>query len=397
MPAHELTAYGDKELWYVTGSIPEGDWSLPIHVHRYSCNDKKFVRVVPIVAMPAQSAKLKELFSDSSIWSENGQYMVESEQFESIAHKAPGVTPECYRHWPGVETRVPTAFQVQVQASDEPEPENEAGRFLDYVHRKTGISRKLIKMAWWAMAEAAPEWLLTEHKPIDLGYATIYPIPYRADWKDLLLLKDTTIGPVFKLPQEDRDRELAMRGYPAHMWNGDLMAVNLLTHRFYWTLEIVPNKTFEQRSEQVEITQVKFGSNRYVERYEAILAKLLPSILSVFGSWLSKIALPIAKIREGRSSGTRRLAPVNRKRSYYNPNKGILPRIPKYSKGPNNKELCFKKKLRPAFVGVQPVPNIPPGTNDVRECKEPNHVDQSENGTPRDPGLPLPPATQGET
>lgn len=382
MADHELTAYGDKELWYVTGSINEGDWSLPIYIYRYSCDGRQFVRIAPILPLPPQSQKLKELFSDCSIWNQNGQYMVEAPVFEQKAHKAPGVTPDCYRKWPGVESKVPAALQVQVQASDEPEPQDDAARFLDYVHKQTGVSRKLLKLAWWSMAETAPQWLFAEHRPIDLGYAVLHPVPYRVDWKEILLKQDPAIAQDFKLPPGEREQALQRQGFMARLATGDLMAIDAITHRVHWTLECIPTKTLEQRCEQIEITQIRFGVTRYIERYEKILANLLPTIVSIFGAWLPKMALPFAKIRAGTRAGSRRMVPTRPEKREYERPRGLPTRI--------KKPLPWQKNL-PQIIPAQvanrlpPVPPLLPGDDGVWDCQEgwdrpDGNMDKSTNG-----------------
>jgi hypothetical protein len=138
-----FTPYGDKELWYITGVVPEGEWSLPLWVHRYRMEGREFVKVNPINLLPPQADKIKGLLKDRAVWNQAGSFLVEFESFQAIAHKAPGVTPACYRKWPGEEGKVPNDEQHNIKAWTTPEPESKPQSFLKYVAQRRGISYNL--------------------------------------------------------------------------------------------------------------------------------------------------------------------------------------------------------------------------------------------------------------
>ena len=59
------------------------------------------------------------------------------------------------------------------------------------------ISLPQMKLVWEVMQEQMPEMMVNKHDSIDLGFAEIFPIPYRANWKNGLHDEFKTIGQEF--------------------------------------------------------------------------------------------------------------------------------------------------------------------------------------------------------
>lgn len=82
---------------------------------------------------------------------------------------------------------------------NDPESELEAPpdqkEFLEkfwQLYQPTGSFDELL-LLWHAITTFALDWLVNEKKELSLGFATIVPLPYRPNWKDLKLENDGSL------------------------------------------------------------------------------------------------------------------------------------------------------------------------------------------------------------
>lgn len=374
MDLKTLHAYGDKELWYMTGEIPEGSWSIPFWVHRFEYEGRQLVRVVPISVLPFQAEHIARAFSDRAMWKQNGSYLVEAELLARLAHKAPGVTPEFYRRWPGQEPGVPQRNQLQIasQVTDPLPDEDDDETFFKYLAKRRGLSYNLIKLVWWGIQEEGAKWMLTRQRPINLGFVKLYPFPFRANWKEVVLSKHPTLGATLKKPPEERDRILEERGFMADICCGENISLDSTTHTIRWVIEAVPDKKWGEEVSRTEAVVSRFGREKYVGRYEELIAKLVPQIMEALHSYLNAVSKPFALVRN--LSGLRGRSLVSHFGKKQLPNKAAQNRpisvvvsdnligLGEYSNPPD---------LSQEVEVLHEVPPIPPEINDVREPVQP--------------------------
>lgn len=303
-----LEQYGDKELWFITGEIPEGQWSIPMWVNRYKSGNSEFVRVTPIAVLPHQMEKLDKILRGKSIWNKGNSFILEDGDFTRVANKAKGVTPEFYRKWPGIEAGVPQSQQTQVVTWKEPDPPNT--QFLKYLSERRGISYNLIKMVWWGICEEAPFWMVGERKPIDLGFVVLYPFPFRPNWKEVMLSKHPNASPIFEMNKSERDTNLLKCGFLADLCSGHNISMNMDDHTINWTIEAVPQKAWEDECHRMELIRLSTGKQAYTSIYERIIKNLLPSAIEAMGSYFEKIVKPFACVRNSSTLGGRYLVPT---------------------------------------------------------------------------------------
>ena len=66
-----------------------------------------------------------------------------------------------------------------------------------------------MKLVWEVMQEQMLEMMVNKHDSIDLGFAEIYPIPYRANWKNGLYDEFKSLGQDFKGKSHEACVEIA--------------------------------------------------------------------------------------------------------------------------------------------------------------------------------------------
>ena len=71
------------------------------------------------------------------------------------------------------------------------------------------ISLPQMKLVWEVMQEKMLDQLINQQRSIDLGFAEIYPVPYRANWKNGLHDEFKNIGQDFKGKGHDACVEIA--------------------------------------------------------------------------------------------------------------------------------------------------------------------------------------------
>lgn len=375
-----LTAFGDKELWYVTGSIPEGPWSLPLWVHRYSCSTdpEEYVRLHPIAILPFQAEHIARLFDPICLWSKGGSYLIRATSLERLAHKAPGVTPDFYRQWPGWESSVPKRQQIAVK-NDEPDPTDRS--FLQYLSTKRGISYALIKLVYWAIRDEGADWMIGQKKPIDLGFVTLYPTPFRANWKDSMLTQHPSAPLLFKNQNlHERNRELVETGFIADLCSARNIAIDPTSHTIRWSIEAIPNQEWAEANDRIESLRLtRSGKTHYVAEYEKTLHYLLSSLLHAFTAFLGQIALPIAILRHGRLHGRRSLVPYLKRPRSTKPVRKLPCRVVISDQLLSLDDPDYY--IHPPPAPLPALPPVLPPTIDLREPAQQPVLDQSTNPT----------------
>lgn len=296
----ELVPIADRELWVV---VEKGkDFQLPVYCDPYSSNGNTCTHYVvrPAIDLLAEPhAELEAQLRKHDVAGTRSYWVIEREVLPNVAKKAPGITPAYYFRWKN--TEVP---QIQLDGEQLPDKPNAANSFLEFVAKRSAINFSTIRVVWSEIERLALDWLLDKQQPLYFNFMHIYPVPYRVNWKEIMLAKHPGSVALFRKAElEERDALLASCGFIQDLASTDMLAMHR-RHCFQWTLECVPTDRWRKQSVEVELTRLGIkGAARYASYYEGRLRYHLAHILTIYKAWLGQMAHPVGKLGESRISG----------------------------------------------------------------------------------------------
>lgn len=381
-----LESFGDRELRVVKITLPEGEAVIPVFVVFYRAEKKEFAKIAPAIGLyPEQATRLEYHFVTVNEWKRRDIFLIQRKHLSKLTETVSGITPAYYYRWPGKDFPMPSADKLKVNGEEIQPIPDDAEDFLDYVHKKRGIDRNVLRLAWTAVSKEAASWLLKRKKPINLGFVNIFAVPYRANWKEILLARFPNALWWFRHNVNKEGvfhDQLAQADFEHKLADLTLMAIHNRDHYIHWTMEAVPSKDWEEDVAELERERKSGGNTAYVRHHEKTLADLLPRTLEVFTRYVEKTCRPFPQICNGSVDGSKKFIPY----------RGKTDNIPQFGKsirvsivtndGPaklgSSREF---QPIQPAVVpGMQRLPRLLPATNDVREPVERREVDKPANG-----------------
>lgn len=398
-----LEPFDDKQLRIVRITLPEGEGIIPVFCIFYRSGKSEFVKIAPAVGLyPEQASRLEYHFAIHNEWKKRDTFLIQRRHLGNLTDTVSGITPSYYYRWPGKSAPVLAGEKLRVNGEEIQPIPDDAESFLEYVHKKRGIDRNVLRLAWSAISKEAATWLLKKRKPINLGFVNLYAVPYRANWKEILLAKFPNALWWFKnnVNREGKfNDQLAQANFQHELTDLCLMAIHGRDHYVYWTMEAVPSEQWESDVAELELARKSGGNTAYVKHHEKTVADLLPRILEVFTAYVQKTCRAFPKICGGTLDGSQKLVPY----------RGSGDRLPSFGKNipvrivtpdgpPKLGQSSQFEVIQPAFVkGLQNLPRLLPATDDVREPVERREVDKQTNGTGGNGGVPLSHATEIKT
>lgn len=391
----ELESFGDVELRICKGrTLPANEeWFLPVFVRYFRNELIEYGRVAPALPLTAEQARyLAQHFSLHNKWKREDVFLVDRKFVDLLTYRAAGITPAYYFKWPGQEApidkktlRIP-ADDLETQVPDDTE------NFIGYLHRRCHIDMSVCRMVISAIMREAPSWLMAKKKPVDLGFVKIYAVPYRANWKEILLARFPNAYWWMKYRSKPGfENGLDNENVRAQMAAVEMQAIHGSHHYLHWTLEVVPTEDWEKAVREHEKMKMASGRTEYVKSVERTIESLSSTILEIFTSYLEKVARSFPKLVAGRRPGSKKLVP------YRGPTK-VLPKIgqnipcrivvnldPKQiGEGDDPKVL-----VRPAAIKVSKVSPLLQADHDVRGPILEAELVKPENEQIRTGGLPV--------
>lgn len=232
--------------------------------------------------------------------------------------------------------------------------------------------------------------LVNRKLPINMLFMTLYALPCRSNWQNILLKDDpqkalltvTSASHIYKTPSPYPRAVIARMG--KKLIGGKLLAWNKKSSRVLWTVNVF-HKPMWYRMVACAENQANYRWGRrngrpYLWYVRDTLKHLVPVIIKLYGQFLTHISLPIVPLSNSHAKQFRDDMPSGRVRDVSKEVRSPddLPDVV----GPHASRTGDPFDL-PAEDGALPdMPVLPPGANDVRE-----HPDVG-NGEPG--GVPLP-------
>lgn len=396
----DLIPSSDRELWYITSV--DDSWSLPVYADPFTIKGQEFYLVQPALALIKRqlTALLDVIERHHSGMSDDGSYKMWflKSVWESIAKKAPGITPKYYYKWDNkTDVGRKTAHVAQFSpATDGVTAEQE--KFIDFIVSKYALlDKQQVKHFFRAFVYFGVEWLGYYHKPINFGLFRIEPIPYRANWKEAIYSTEADL--VKKRVGHDvprtwlarmRDNEIKRKDWvdehrPLMMMDAKLLDVDWVEHFCHWHLELIEDEQWTAKITEYESEARKLkGPGTYAAHIVRCIQKTETAILRALSAWVKKISKPCGSLEPCRGASGQCIVPF----------KGfnhLLKIGPKHSLLPvvvdDDKMLVEANATPPVEAPVEvvrKVPNLLAETGNMRESGEalgePDHGGMGVNG-----------------
>lgn len=298
----------DKQLWIYAA----GEYRVPVYATPGSVNGKKHWRIVAAVFLkPIPFDALSAILHPLAINKFAGYWIIPEDKF--VAAKADGVTPEYYFKEPTTPPKKApkTAFALAEAVAVEKEA-SYSDDFIKDVWQRTAICElATLRLIWLTLCQEMPRWMMNQNKPINIGWARMVALPYRVNWKQIVLARFPRIWAFLKLPDKKMISNIEMTDFPLEMISTSLTALSkagLNQKTIRWTVELEPNALWWEYQDTVELRVLEAtGKHAYIKRYASLLHRMYPLALEIFRSFVKQTTLPSASILRRRGHRGREL------------------------------------------------------------------------------------------
>ena len=322
-----LSGIRDRELWYAEGGSydedGQPDWRFPIFVDwKTTAGGVEYASLFPAVCPTAQLAlKLKALFEVYDKLHRSNHWLVRAEVVPAILKKAPGITPERYYRCDG-KAQKPISYTKETMPNGR-QPKHLRNNFggdrglILRIAEECGLQSSVVKIVMDGLNKVAARVLIDDHMVMDLGFAKLIAVPFRANWKEIVCFKLRKLGllGVLKEGGTNLESENDSAGLPEILCSPNNIALRREKERKFaqkgyhdmtridYSIEVVTSKRFEEEVAKVECRQRSIGHTAYVSYYEKTVERIHDSILEILRAYRKKIGYPFARVCDSSRSG----------------------------------------------------------------------------------------------
>lgn len=301
--AERLTQDDCEELWLIS----QDDWVLPVSAIPVTSGDKKLYAVADVIGFDRhQWEAVHAILTPASVGIDGIFWIIPRIGLSAVATKAQGIHPKWYVKWQGrspVKPKLEFGLEQQIET---PEPTAATREFIDHIALKArALSREDVLFVWECIVSEIPKWLTEKRKPISFGYFSIWALPYRTNWKQVLLAKYPNVASTMRMSKEKRNARLSLTTFERDIQHTDLVEFHADTKTIGWTIEAVPTKHWDEWIQDAESKRRKhLGPTNYAKVWSRLIWKLQNIIYDLFGSFVAKTVLPCAEpVKRGGSGG----------------------------------------------------------------------------------------------
>lgn len=321
MATLQAQAAGDKQLWILEAS----DCRLPAYVQPFVTQRGKEVWAV----WPAKNLfhpanqRFYELLSVRSIGrAEKMVFLDDFDVLQTMMKKAEGVTPDYYYEWNGQKGHSEEISPAEIEPNDFPTGLDD--HFLrEVVSRTQVVELPALKIIWAAIVQVALQWLITYRRPINMGFCTMFALPYRTNWKSILMGAFPHAYQCFSRPKCKQAEALEEMGIRRSFRWVQLLSVRKKGHLCNWKLEVIPNEVWDEATTNVDRKKKRAGEAVYSKYIAKAMDKQRRLSAAALGRFIVGAVVPSGKIREG-PGGSQQIVP-------HTPKGGISPKPAKRS------------------------------------------------------------------
>lgn len=279
------------EIWIVSYE----DWSLPVQVQWLEQSDVASVNLCPTV--PLLGLQTKALKDRLSMLGEfrNESWWILKTVLNANGKKITG-DPELFVVWRPIEARVKYRSGEQNKNRDE--------FFAEYA--RTGIINDPGKaeVVFISFQKHMISWMLNHQRPVDLGFCDLYPVPYRPNWKQLLLQRVQGLRAAGRLKHlTNRDmaqmtvEKMVKEGIADEMIDPKFLFWCKKDGHMYWSIEARPRSMWWRMVKAVEMAKKnKRHGALYLESVADTMKRCLPHSLELYVAHLHQISIPFVRL-----------------------------------------------------------------------------------------------------
>jgi len=369
-----LKPVGDVELWYAEAD--DCSWRLPIHVEwkQDSSNGNLYGLILPGTCFyHNQSIVMNDLLGRHSLEDRQDRWLVPHSSIEGLLRKAPGIHAEFYYYWPDDgQPPVPSHRGLSVPVRQRPA---RFGSFVEFVSAQRGLPADVVQAVLTAIGQVGTRWLVEYHQPIDLGFVQLLAVPFRVNWKEIVLFKgkpNNLIKALLSIRRECRHRLTAMR-FPATLCSPQNIALcgGVRAARIDYSIEAMTTPGFDKAVERIEEERIQAGN--YVAQYSKSIEKLYESIIDCLAHYAQKTQAAWAAVRKGGDGSDPSFVPtvarVVNGVCLTNLPVDIIPTGSDFSVFIEKQEPRRRRNLPAKTHEVPPVSAVPQGIANVRKSK----------------------------
>ena len=285
----------DTELWVISGDT----WTIPVKCRYCEFNGTEYLHVFPAVALGfAQSSCLesvvKRLGGEIEV---KAGWAVPAEAMRQQFRKADGITPEFYFKWSGDTAKTPTPEQIEVKVKER-QAKLDCSAFIKHVAQASGLDEGTLTLAWIAITQQIPSWLLMGNT-LNLGFSRLLAVPYRKNWKEILLTRYPTLKKALMIKNPKRLLSMAFTAASRMVRMSELTESHERRGRtvFSWTIEVLHDSGWEKTCDQVEgDAAARLGPLAYVKRWANRVSQIEDSIYEVLAEQIQKETAPTCRV-----------------------------------------------------------------------------------------------------
>lgn len=355
----------DEELWLLEAP----GWVMPLRVSFGEYDGQPHFHALNAIQLGfTQVAVLEARMADLGARPARRGWILPQAAIEQMT-KAPGITPEFYFKWDGVaaergglrEEVVGEAIRKGEKAKADATP------FLAHVARTSGIDIGSLQLVWLAVTQSIPGWL-TSGNSMNLGCCQLVSVPYRRNWKQLLLARCPGLKKSLLLTGAKQKAALVLSSASRFLRLTELTECRTRGERmlFTHTIEVLHDPSWEKTCEQVELEAAgRLGSIGYVKRWANRVAQLESTIYDLLAAATSKETAPTCRVLWRRGSRGMRFVQAS-------PSVLGVPPVVDCDDGGNTSVDDFLSvtdtaaHLEEAFTRVLEMPDVRPKESDVR-------------------------------
>lgn len=259
-------------------------WRLPIHVERIEDSPCYRANIPDIPLLRLQREVMHKRLGQIAQRMGDNEWLFEGESLLKNTDPTMQQDPEEVVVWNR------TGFSQEL--SDRAKTQNEG--FLVLLV-KAGIFKSLpeARVMWNLFAKAILTYMVNERQPVDLLVCTLYPVPYRENWKEIIRrkLRDVKASAFFERQQfispeiADVKVQTISGAYYGRMW-------------LRWSLEVVPSKWFGDNFELREQRRRTVLRREYEQDIVDTLMAHKDMGVKLYARYLEKIRAPFPLLRD---------------------------------------------------------------------------------------------------
>lgn len=323
MDISEYTVHRDKQLWlYETN-----DGCLPVFVREVTTeSEDRFLWIVwPALHFlhAAHKAFYNHMHQIAKARSEKFLIFDDHSLIQATFRQAYGVTPEFYHRWGGaqVDDADPTIPAEEHPPADAEEiPKDVDEDFLREVVSRTQICNvESMRIIFRAITQVAVNWMLSKRRPINFGFMTVFAVPYRQNWKSILLGCFPKSYSIFSKPMKHQQPAIEETGLSEAFCSRQLLDVAPMSHWFHWKIECIPSTLWDQVVERVETKRMSSGKANYADFIARTIIRQRDLIVAAYRYFICRSVQPCGRFDPMAEEGSQIIIP-------HTPKGGVRPR-----------------------------------------------------------------------